>query len=180
MECHKASDKRNAWLSMLLQIMEIHTTLTTLQITHWCTNNICEQLSLCQPDSLFMGFSCRTTKAEIGPGRPQVEVSKEQLEFLRLMHFSWSKIANILGVSLSTINRKREYWQMNDEISQWSQISDEELDNIVGEIRRLTPNIGERRLVGALRCRHIRVQRRRVRNCLMRWIQLVLLSDGDQ
>ena len=27
MECHKASDKRNAWLPMILQIMKIHTTL---------------------------------------------------------------------------------------------------------------------------------------------------------
>lgn len=133
-----------------------------------CTNNICEILSHCQPGSLFLGFSCHTRKPEIGPGRPQVEISKEQLEFLRSMHFSWSNIAKLLGVSLSTVTRKREHWQMNDETSQWSEISEEELDNVVREIRTLTPNIGERRLMGALRCRHIRVQRRRMRNCLKR------------
>ena len=132
------------------------------------TKQICENLSLCRPDSLYVGFSCPRSKPDVGPGRPQVEVSKEQLEFLRSLHFSWSNIAKLLGVSLSTITRKREQWQMNQETSQWSEISEEELEDIGREIRILTPNIGERRLLGALRCRDIRVQRRRVRNCLRR------------
>ena len=131
-------------------------------------NSICESLSLCQTDALFLGFTCPTRKTENGSGRPQIAVSKEQLDFLRSMHFSWSNIAKLLGVSLSTITRKREQWNMNEETSQWSQISEVELENTVKEIRTLTPNIGERRLVGALRCRHIRVQRRRVRDCLRR------------
>ena len=130
------------------------------------TKQICENLSLCRPDSLYVGFFCPRSKPDVGPGRPQVEVSKEQLEFLRSLHFSWSNIAKLLGVSLSTITRKREQWQMNQETSQWSEISEEELEDTVREIRILTPNIGERRLLGALRCRDIRVQRRRVRNCL--------------
>ena len=78
------------------------------------------------------------------------------------MHFSWSDIAKLLGISLSSITRKREQWSMNEETSQWSQIFEEELENMVKEIRTLTPNIGECRLVGAIRCGHIRVQCRRV------------------
>ena len=69
------------------------------------TKHICEHLSLCRPDSLYVSFSCPRSKPDVGPGRPQVEVSKEQLEFLRSLHFSWSNIAKLLGVSLSTITR---------------------------------------------------------------------------
>ena len=43
-------------------------------------------------------------------------------------------------------------------MSQWSQISEEELENIVEEIRTITPNIGERRLIlSTLRFTHIGV-----------------------
>jgi hypothetical protein len=37
--------------------------------------------------------------------------------------------------------------------------TDEQLIREVGEIRHLTPNIGQRRLLGALRARGIRIQR---------------------
>ena len=40
---------------------------------------------------------------------------------------------------------------MNQETSHWSEISEEELEDIVREIRILTPNIGERRLLGVER-----------------------------
>ena len=46
--------------------------------------------------------------------------------------------------------------------------TDEQLIREVGEIRRLTPNIGQRRLLGALRARGIRIQRWRIRECLRR------------
>ena len=38
------------------------------------TKQICENLSLSRPDSLYVGFSCPMTKPDVGPGRPQVEV----------------------------------------------------------------------------------------------------------
>ena len=71
------------------------------------------------------------------------------------MHFSWINIAKLFGVSVSTIAKKREGHKLSDEISQWSLIS---------------PNIGECRLMDAtyIRSRNIRVQRRRVRECLRR------------
>ena len=46
--------------------------------------------------------------------------------------------------------------------------TDEELEREVREIRRLTPNTGQGRLVDALRARGIRIQRWRVRKCLRR------------
>ena len=46
--------------------------------------------------------------------------------------------------------------------------SDPQLEDAVKEIRSITPNIGQRRLLGALRARRPRIQRWRVRNCLRR------------
>ena len=39
-----------------------------------------------------LSFTC-TTAAVQGPGRPALIVQREQIEFLRALHFSWAKIA---------------------------------------------------------------------------------------
>ena len=57
---------------------------------------------------------------------------------------------------------------ITEETSAWSTVTDSELEEIVQDIRRFTPNIGERRLLGVLRSRGYRVQRRRVCECLRR------------
>lgn len=84
------------------------------------------------------------------------------------MHITWSDIATLLGVSVSTVARKRREHQLSNESSQWIPISDEELDSIVREISKITPNLGERRLMGAIRSRNIHIQRRRTRDSLRR------------
>ena len=38
-----------------------------------------------------------------GRGRPQLAISRDQLEYLRSLNFSWSEIARLLGVSRMTI-----------------------------------------------------------------------------
>ena len=48
----------------------------------------------------------------------------------------------------------------------WTQISDNDLEEIVQEIQELTPNIGQARLLGPLRSRGLNIQRWRVRICL--------------
>ena len=40
-----------------------------------------------------------------GRGRPSFDVSKEQLEYLASMQFTWSEIAALIGVSRSTVYR---------------------------------------------------------------------------
>ena len=54
-------------------------------------------------------------------GRPSYLLSAQQLQFLRDLHFSWTKIAKILGVSRKTINRRRQELGMSQELS-WSSI----------------------------------------------------------
>ena len=41
----------------------------------------------------------------VGPGRPRFEISKEQLQYLSSLGFSWTEIASLLGVSRMTIYR---------------------------------------------------------------------------
>ena len=147
------------------ELLFVHQRLSSLLC---CINNIHETLYSCQTQALYLGFSCQAKKINSGPGRPQVDISKEQLEFLRSMHFTWNSIAKLLGVSISTVTRKREQFQMSENSSQWSQMSMEELEDVVKDIRKLTPNIGERRLMGAIRSRNIRIQRSKVRECLKR------------
>lgn len=113
-----------------------------------------------------------------GPGRPSILIAKDQIEYLRTIHFSWEKIAKLLNISLSTLQRRRKIFQLDDKFEKYSDISDEQLDLIHEELTSpdtdqarggfLTPNIGRRRFIGALRSRGIRVQRSRVCECLRR------------
>ena len=45
------------------------------------------------------------TTVSAGPGRPMFDISKEQLQYLSSLTFSWSEIASLLGVSRMTIYR---------------------------------------------------------------------------
>ena len=113
-----------------------------------------------------------------GPGRPALNITKEQIEYLRSIHFSWEKIAQLLHISVSTLQRRQRVLGISDNFEQYSDISDDELDQIYKEITAadtnvsnggfLTPNIGRRRFIGALRSRGLRVQCWRVSNCLRR------------
>ena len=91
----------------------------------------------------------------------------DEIEFLRNLRFSWTRIASILGVSRSTLYRK-----LNDEgISQdlyYSDISDLDLDRQIQIIKRDHPNDGERLIIGHLLSRRIIVQRSRIRASIHR------------
>ena len=94
------------------------------------------------------------------------------MEHLRSLYFSWEAIAGILQVSISTLQRRRKEFGLSD--SAYSEISDDELDEMYRRITGspttgiLTPNIGRRRFIGALRSRGLNVQRWRVTECLRR------------
>eukprot|EP00794_Sanderia_malayensis_P012547 gene12547-13833_t len=99
-------------------------------------------------------------------GRPYLDITRDQLEHLRSIHFSWKNIAELLNVSYSTVKRRRKEFEMEE--SRFSNITDNELDIIYANLTSQeggnlgTPNLGTRRFMGALRSRAIRVQRWRV------------------
>lgn len=120
------------------------------------------------PDSAHgLNFRCERERL-FGPGRPRVVITRQQIEALREIHFSWSSIAILLGVSERTLERRREEFEMPKGRACYADISDEELDRIVSEILELTPDTGETLVQGALRHRGLLVQRRRVRESLLR------------
>ena len=98
-------------------------------------------------------------------GRPKLVICEDQLIFLRTFGFTWTQIQTILGVSRSTLTRRRNELGL-DEGENFSMIDENELQILMREIMVSNPNIGQRRMQGALRGRGIRVQQRRVRETM--------------
>ena len=67
-------------------------------------------------------FTCSTSKLA-GAGRPVIIVEREQLEFLRELHFPWAKITCLLGISKSTLRRRRHDLGLNDTDDNWTTLS---------------------------------------------------------
>ena len=101
-------------------------------------------------------------------------MTRDQTEHLRSLHFSWEKIAKLLNVSTKTLKRRRKEYGLSEEFETYSSILDEDLDamyrNLVSDNSTgfLTPNLGRRRFIGALRSRGLRVQPSRVSDCIKR------------
>ena len=101
------------------------------------------------------------------PGRPLLEISVEKIEYLRHLRFSWTKIADILGVSRSTLYRRLDREGI-DLTTTYSNINDHELDRIVKSIKESHPNDGERLLIGHLSSLGIILPRSRIRASIHR------------
>lgn len=94
-------------------------------------------------------------------------MSKEQIEWLREYSFKWVDIAELLGISISTLNRRRHELRVSDEGS-FTTISDADLDSVVREISGEQPFSGIRIVRRMLDSRRIHVPRERVRMTLHR------------
>ena len=101
------------------------------------------------------------------PGRPPIVVDFEDIELLRRFNFTWCQIAEILGVSRSTLYRRIEEEGMSGDLS-FTNISDAELDHRVEAIKRQHPNDGERLMIGHLRSHNVFVPRSRLRASIHR------------
>ena len=71
-----------------------------------------------------------------GRGRPKLNITCEQLEYLLSMNFTCSVIANMKGVSLRTVRRRMSDYGSSVK-SLYSNISDDDLDNLIRTINRL-------------------------------------------
>eukprot|EP00112_Aurelia_sp_Birch-Aquarium-sp1_P010537 Seg2246.4 transcript_id=Seg2246.4/GoldUCD/mRNA.D3Y31 product="hypothetical protein" protein_id=Seg2246.4/GoldUCD/D3Y31 len=125
-------------------------------------------------DYVNVAYSTRVLDNGAGNrGRKRLCITQEQLEHLRSLFFSWEKIASLLGVSISTLQRRRREFGLSDRFEHYSEISDDQLDEIYRGITGneggpVTPNIGRRRFIGALRSRGLRIQRWRASECIRR------------
>ena len=81
----------------------------------------------------------------------------------------WNDIARILCVSDRTLRRRRRHeLGMRVVGREFSNISDTELDNVVRQVREVTPSAGFRMVQGSLRQRGLVVQRMRVLQTIRR------------
>jgi AraC-like DNA-binding protein len=104
------------------------------------------------------------TKRNRTVGRPKVNVDAEQLEYLVESNFKVSDIALLFGCSRRTIERR-----MNDlQLTNFSKISDNDLDALVQEILHIHPQCGEKTVSSRLVSYGIRVQRQKVRDSIHR------------
>lgn len=101
-------------------------------------------------------------------GRPRLLIPQEQLEGLRSLGFSWVTIAKMLGVSERTVRRRKQEYNMSSSTDIFSEISDSEIDKFMKFILQVSPNSGERMIIGWFRGRGIRVQRWRIRDSISR------------
>ena len=93
-------------------------------------------------------------------GRPQYNISEEQLSYFIGFGFKAPQIVTMLGVSESTIRRR--FREFNLSTRCYTDVSDEQLDVIVSSIKDDFQQSGYRMLTGILKSRGICVPQRRV------------------
>ena len=91
--------------------------------------------------------------------RPRFLLAKDQLQELRETGMSWKAIALCLNISESTLYRRVNEFNLNQN---FTAMSDQDLDELLRSIIGLTPRAGETYIRGSLRSRGIIVERRRV------------------
>ena len=97
-------------------------------------------------------------------GRPTFLISEAQLQHLRSLGFSWTQIAEILGVSYTTVYRRRREYGMEEEPV--GNLTDPGLSGVVQQLKREFPSMGETMLWGQLRSMGFMITRSRVRHAL--------------
>ena len=100
-------------------------------------------------------------------GRPRYVVEQESLEMLLENRFTVPQIANILGVSISTVRRRMSEFSLYVR-DLYSDITDNELDVMVSGIQRQYPMWGNRQMHGYLVSQGCRIQQARLRDCQRR------------
>ena len=84
-------------------------------------------------------------------GRPPRPVDREQVESLLKLRFTWKEISSLLDVSPRTLQRRAREWQ----ITKYSSISDDTLDEAVGSIIGQFPLSGEVMIKGFLQSQNV-------------------------
>ena len=100
-------------------------------------------------------------------GRPSFDIPREQIEYLLDCNFSVKEISEILHVSKRTVERRMSAYDVTG-MNRFTEITDEQLDNAVNNIKQTSPDCGSKLLSGYLRSMNIRIQRSRIRQSLTR------------
>ena len=89
------------------------------------------------------------------PGHPRFRITREQLEYLRSLSFSWTDISRLLGMSRMTIHRRRDEYGLLSEPAQ--AITDAQLGQIVRDLRTELPDIGQVMVAGPIKSNGLQI-----------------------
>ena len=98
------------------------------------------------------------------PRRGRPDISREQLQYLSSLSFSWSQIAALVGVSRMTVYRRRAEFDMLNDVREHMTI--DEVKRHVTEMRLQSPNMGESMAIGRFRALGFQVSRDQVRQAI--------------
>ena len=116
----------------------------------------------------YLNLEPPPTEISRGPGRPKYIISEEKLVFLKQLGFTWKNIATMLLVSRWTIYRRINQLGLH-EVTGYSNLTDEELDNIIIRFKQEHGiSVGRSLVIGHLRSLRLRVQKRRITKALLR------------
>jgi transposase len=110
-----------------------------------------------QPEKYFTG----------NRGRPSYNITREQIEYFIDYGFKAGEIATLLGVSVATVRRRLQDFELSTSVC-FTPLSDEQLDEVVKDIKRNFVQSGYRMVLGLLRSRGFRIQESRVMESLRR------------
>ena len=100
-------------------------------------------------------------------GRPRLQIPLEHLRFLLEKKFKVAEIANLFGSSKRTVERRMKDFGLSAATT-YTQLSDQQLDELIRDIQRDFPNAGCKRVTGLLRARDVYMQQARIRQSMRR------------
>ena len=114
-----------------------------------------------------LGFGDSATRQiSASRGHPRIIVNVDQVELLRSAGYTWDDVADAFLVSRSTIWRRLR--ETGISVSRYTDISDNDLDGLIGSIRQRHPHSGQSLIQGLLLSANVHVQRYRIRGALHR------------
>ena len=109
-------------------------------------------------------FSVLRQYEQASLGRPIIEVNMDKVKELRMVGFTWTKIAGLLNISRQTLYRRLD----GSGLMGYTDVSDQELDSTIETYKATHPNDGENMVTGSLRSSGIYVRRKRIRESIHR------------
>ena len=114
--------------------------------------------------ALIKGLLFYRPNGVTSPGRPLIQVNTDEIKELRMLGFTWTKIAKMLKISRQTLYRRLE----GSDLMGYSDITDQELHGIIRSHQSTHPNDGENMITGYLVSLGMHMQRRRIRESIHR------------